>query len=153
MLIAESINPLDLSAGWRSSFDRPDLDGWKSRELFVKITDRTDSFDKYRVELSTGKKQGLGIWRNGVTVTPGAKYSLIADFKIAPKAPAAGIRVAANGKTIARLSIKPKDEYWQTGSVEFAVPAKTDKIVLYVYVEAGETESRIFVDNINLKRL
>ncbi len=151
-----SSNPADPAAGWRSSFDQPGLDGWTEREAFVCVSDETASFDKYSVKLKTspdGSK--IGLWRQGVAVTPGAAYRLSFDMKLDSGVASAGMRVLSEDErvTLARCDLKRKSDYWQAGDMTFKVPSDCASLTLYVHVGKGRDNAFVYVDNIVLERL
>ena len=147
----------DPCAGWRESFDGPGLAKWQPRKGYVKVTDKTASFDKYSVELKPNAAKGdtIGIWRRAVPVTPSGKYTLTFDFKF-DGVSHGGIRVAANGaKRTTLLRVITKDNgsnFWQSTQKSFKVPADCTSIDMYVFIGKGSESSRAYIDNIQLTR-
>ena len=145
-------------AGWRSSFDKPSLDGWTRRENFLEITSKTASFDRYSIRCKTTAAKGIGLWRPRIPVTPGARYALSFDVKSDEGVGPCALRVVARegdgGKpvTLARIEAARRDVFWQTAGGEFAVPAGTAEIAIYFETGAGRDGLSVWVDNITLKR-
>ena len=146
----------DPTAGWRASFDLPGLMGWLPRKGFIRITDSAASFDKYSAELRpSAKNDEIGIWRNMVPVTPGKEYELSFDFKFTGDVKYAGLRVVSLSparKTIARKVTTASSSHWIENKMSFKVPDGCTKIAIYIFMGKGSAESRIFADNIFLKR-
>ena len=157
-IIKSKKNPADPAAGWRASFDDPGLGDWAPRKAYVKVTDKTASFDKFSVELKPEPdKAQIGIWRQSIPASPGAKYHLSWDFKLSGNVKYGAIRVVAvEGKKntqILRKATRKKNEFWVSNETEFTVPVTCDKIRMYIVTGPGDENSRTYVDNIVLKRL
>ena len=146
----------DPAAGWRASFDLPGLMGWLPRKGFVRITDTTASFDKYSAELRpAADHEEFGIWRNMIAVTPGKEYELSFDFKFTGDVKYAGIRVVGinpERKTLARKISAAVNAYWIENKCSFKIPEECNSVAIYVFMGKGSADSRVFVDNIWLKR-
>ena len=155
----EAKKPKEVSpAGWRSSFDKPALDGWTKRDNFLEITKETASFDRYSVRCKTEGEPGIGIWRRSVPVTSGAKYSLTYDVKMDEGVGACALRVVCakpDGKvgTLVRFPAKRQGAAWQEAGGTFVVPQGVETISIYFQTGAGGEGKSAWVDNIVLKRL
>lgn len=155
----EAKKPKEISpAGWRSSFDRPALDGWTKRDNFLEITKETASFDRYSVRCKTEEEPGIGIWRRDVPVTSGAKYSLTYDVKMDEGVGACALRVVCSkpdGKigTLVRFPAERQGAVWQEAGGTFVVPQGTDRVAIYFQTGAGGEGKSVWVDNIVLRRL
>ena len=154
-VLKDGSNPADPAAGWRSSFDRPGLDGWIARDAFVEITDRTASFDKYSAKFRTSAGERLlGLWRKRVPVTPGAEYRLSFDVKLDEGVDSAGLRAVESDsrKEIVRRDVPRENAYWRSGSAAFGVPSGCKAVDLYFHVGTGGEGRCAYLDNIVLER-
>jgi len=141
----------DPAAGWRSSFDLPSLDGWTKRAGFGGITNAEASFDRYSLEILPMTQGKTVIWRPHVPVTPGATYKLSFDVKATGPHDGVRIRVVRNGKTFKTLTNKAEPgEFWKTAETTLKVPADTKELTFYL--NAGKSEAKRWVDNIQFIR-
>lgn len=146
----DGANISDLAAGWRNSFDEPSLQGWSAREAYKEITNKEASFDRYSVMIKEVKKNTIALFRRAVEVTPGAKYELSFDVK-APKGGNFRLRVTADRKNIASISVKANGGHWVQKKGTFTIPADVKKVTLYLYV--SDIREAAYFDNVVLTRL
>ena len=155
MVSKDNSSPADPAAGWRASFDGPGLAEWNPRNGYVKVTDKTASFDKYSVELKPVSASGdtIGIWRRLVPVTPGATYKLSFDFKF-DNVPHGAIRVRSDkGKVLSRTVPRHNGKgFWIPNEVTFKIPADCKAVDIYVNIGKGDANARAYVDNIVFTR-
>ena len=140
----------DPAAGWRSSFDLPSMDGWNKRKAFKQITNAEASFDRYSIEAKPATKSEFVLYRPQIEVTPGAKYEITFDVK-AVKGGDFSLRIANKSKTMKRIKVSAKGDKWHQGNGTITIPAKLDKI--YMYVSIANAPGGGFIDNIVLKRI
>ena len=146
----DTMKLVDPAAGWRSSFDLPAMDGWNKRKAFKQITNAEASFDRYSIEAKPAAKSEFVLYRPKVDVTPGAKYEITFDAK-AVKGADFTLRIANKSKTMKRIRVSAKGNTWHQGTGMITIPAKLDKINMYVSI--GNAPEGGFIDNIVLKRL
>ena len=146
-----SVKLVDPAAGWRHSFDLPDMQGWRKRKAFKEITTAEASFDRYSIAAKPVPAKGEYVmFLPNVAVTPGAKYELSFDAK-APKGGDFSLRVANKSKTMKRIKVSAKGNSWSQGFTTLNIPKNLEKITLYVSI--GNAPEGGFIDNIVLKRL
>ena len=146
-----SVKLVDPAAGWRHSFDLPDMQGWRRRTAFKEITTAEASFDRYSIAAKPVPGKGeFVMFLPNVAVTPGAKYELSFDAK-APKGGDFSLRVANKSKTMKRIRVSAKGNSWSQGTATINIPKNLEKITLYVTI--GNAPEGGFIDNIVLKRL
>ena len=145
-----SVSVGDPAAGWRSSFDRPSLDGWTKRAGFGSITTAEASFDRYSLEIPPLDQGKTVIWRPHVPVTPGATYKLSFDLKTAGEQSGVSIRLVRNGKTFRTLKNPAGPGYWKTAETTVKIPEGTTDLTFYL--NAGKADCKRWVDNIQFIR-
>ena len=90
------------------------------------------------------------LYRPKVDVTPGAKYEISFDVK-AVKGGDFSLRIANKSKTMKRIKISAKGDKWYQANGTITIPAKLDKINMYVSI--GNAPEGGFIDNIYFKRI
>lgn len=143
--------------GWRTSFDLPSYQGWKTRDLKAELTNEDSSFDRWSIRFETQPEKKIALWRQAVPMTPGAKYKLSFDVKFDEGfGGAAGMRVVADGSGRRPLAVKyvrRTSAYWQPAACEFEVPGDVTSATVYFAAGPGGEGQNVWLDNVMLERL
>jgi len=141
---------------WRTSFDVPGLEGWKSRDGFLRITDAEASFDKYAVEGVITEPSTIVLFRR-VPVQPGKTYDVSFDAKFGEDVTCVGLRsvVWADGKrqNLGRAVLKTPSKLWQEGRFSYQAPVGVTNVTFYVFAEGPTKGARFLFDNVLSERI
>lgn len=145
----DKVKLVDLAAGWRNSFDAPSMQEWRPRKGFKELTTKEASFDRYSIEAKPAAKAEAVMYRTGIAVTPGAKYSVSFDVK-APSKATFRLRVVAGRKTLKNITANANSTRWSQAAGTFTVPKDTEKLTMYIYI--ADAPQGGFIDNVVLTR-
>ena len=89
------------------------------------------------------------MYRTGIAVTPGAKYSVSFDVK-APSKATFRLRVVAGRKTLKNITANANSTRWSQAAGTFTVPKDSEKLTMYIYI--ADAPQGGFIDNVVLTR-